>query len=200
MPENKIFNSLVLFGCTVFLAVITLIRRNKFKSRRTVLEKDEGEIVIYPPFPPLIVKLLSSSSLCFLSTTDGTGNPHLSLMSFTFYKDEKKGDLLIFTTRENTKKFTHIAECPKVAILIHDFPHLKEQSNPGGGTASITLRGVALIEPDSRQEEYRAIHAARNPGYKQFIVGPDIRVVSVRIESASICDFQDQVTTWEAYS
>eukprot|EP01041_Mallomonas_annulata_P011442 gene11442-23932_t len=153
----------------------------------------DNDNVLYPPFPEIIVKLLSSSSLCFLSTTDGVGNPHLSLMSFTYYVDQNKQEVLLITTREDTQKFAHIQECPAVAVLIHDFPHLKgQESRNGEKTASITLKGFASIENSLKQEEFRAIHLQKNLEYKQFIVGENIRVISIRIESARICDFQDQ--------
>ena len=50
------------------------------------------------------------------------------------------------------------------------------------------------------EERFRRLHFQKNPKYKQFIVGDNIRVVTVRIESARICDLQDQVTHWDIYS
>jgi hypothetical protein len=32
-----------------------------------------------------------------------------------------------------------------------------------------------------------------------YILGDNIRVITIRIESARICNFQDQVTHWDVY-
>ena len=53
-----------------------------------------------PPFPPPLVSLLSSTSLAYLSTTDGN-SPHLSLMNFTFCPEEQ---IIIMTTRTDSMK------------------------------------------------------------------------------------------------
>jgi uncharacterized pyridoxamine 5'-phosphate oxidase family protein len=47
------------------------------------------------------------------------GNPHLSLMNFTYSRPD---EVIILSTRRNTKKFFQIVDNPKVAILVHDFP------------------------------------------------------------------------------
>lgn len=195
--------ALYLFSFASFGLILSrFIQRRKLMNpkRNSLKDSKSSASVIYPPFPSVLVKLLQSSSLCFLSTTttDGNGSPHLSLMNFTYLK-KNNDELIILTTRANTQKFQHITESQNVGLLLHDFPHLKDSKNfqAGEGTASITLKGVANIETGAEEEEYRNIHLTRNPEYKQFIVGRDIRVVTVRVESARICNFQDEVLHWD---
>ena len=105
----------------------------------------------YPPLPSAVVKLLQGSRLCFLATTGlSSGEPHLSLMNFTYLQSE---ELIILCTRQNTKKYNMIEQSNKVAILIHDFPHQRsadiDEDNYHGKSWSITLNGTIIISPHS---------------------------------------------------
>jgi hypothetical protein len=95
-------------------------------------------------------------------------------MNFTYYQDE---EVIILCTRKNTKKFQQIKLNPKVAVLIHDFPHLSchiedeaditvtppPSSPPAtkkasfGKSYSITLNGQCLIYEtiSEESEKYR---------------------------------------------
>ena len=88
------------------------------------------------------------SRLCFLAT-QSDGEPHLSLMNFTYVREE---EVIVLSTRRNTKKFVQIAENPKVAVLIHDFPHTNTQNSSTvdgsgyqGKSWSITLNGTSKV-------------------------------------------------------
>ena len=90
----------------------------------------------------------------------------------------------------------------KVAILIHDFPHL-EQSSSGAGaygkTCSITLNGTASLHSDrasARYKKYSEIHLKNNAPYAQFIVGENIGMVIIKIDKLRISDFNDKVSYW----
>ena len=105
----------------------------------------------FPPLPDEVVEVLRTSKLCYLAT-QSEGNPHLSLMNFTYCRDK---EVIILSTRRNTKKFCQIVENPKVAVLIHDFPIQAVPSSPSASTKeiertkdkqwSITLNGVAEV-------------------------------------------------------
>ena len=174
-----------------------------------------GATLIKPPLPSTVVRLLQASQLCFLSTSF-RNDPHLSLMNFTYYQDE---EIVIMATKRDTKKFRQISQSGHVALLIHDFPHLKlnEEGEPesprddssgaakGACTYSITLNGVAEIATGDFAERLRAIHLEANPDYAQFIKRnkefstaekPSPAIIVVRIESARICNFKDQVKHW----
>lgn len=90
------------------------------------------------------------SRLCFLAT-QSNGEPHLSLMNFTYVQEE---EVIVLSTRRNTKKFEQITESPKVAVLIHDFPHnntqntnisVADDSGYQGNSWSITLNGTSKV-------------------------------------------------------
>ena len=173
-------------------------RPNSGGSGRSI---DLGEGYVTPPLPESIVKLLQASRLCFLAT-QADGDPHLSLMNFTYYQAE---ELIIMCTRRATKKYEQMLSSRSVAILIHDFPHLAESGNGGGGgqhgkTLSVTLNGVSepVTESSADEARYRAIHLQNNPDYAQFIVGPDVAVVLVRLNTARMCDIKDRVQVWQA--
>lgn len=81
--------------------------------------------------------------------TQSDGEPHLSLMNFTYYREE---EILILSTRRNTKKFEQILESPKVAVLIHDFPNIEipvpAVAENHGKSWSITLNGLCKVGVD----------------------------------------------------
>lgn len=107
----------------------------------------------FPPLPDEVVEVLRTSKLCYLAT-QCDGNPHLSLMNFTYCRKE---EVIILSTRRNTKKYYQIVENPKVAVLIHDFPVEAVETLPSGSIKiseegsknakqwSITLNGVAEV-------------------------------------------------------
>mmetsp|Transcript_22575 Transcript_22575/g.50941 ORF Transcript_22575/g.50941 Transcript_22575/m.50941 type:complete len:220 (-) Transcript_22575:121-780(-) len=185
-------------------AVITLIalrlhkKRLAWKASRAQAKYWGGSVIdLRPPFPREIVTLLDSASLCYLSTTLDNA-PHLSLMNFTYVRER---ELLVFTTRRDTKKCDNLLMNPRVAILLHDFPHLRkdrELKGAGSGSFSITLYGAARVldEKTADSEELRAKHLAHNPEQEVFINGTGIAVVAVDVESARVCDDLDQVTGW----
>ncbi|CAM9870369.1 unnamed protein product, partial [Choristocarpus tenellus] len=104
---------------------------------------------IRPPLPSEVVRLLESSCLCFLSTFSDN-HPHLSLMNFTYVA---RDEVIVLSTRRDTKKFKLVEQAPNVAILVHDFSSVRANpqgggTSPGGGarTLTITLNGPASIE------------------------------------------------------
>ena len=186
MKEFGIF----LFSSTIF--VFEILKRNTKRSQI----KHNYEIDVTPPLPNEAVNILQISKLCHLATcTDN--EPHLALMNFTYYQSD---EVIILCTRRNTKKYFQLLNCKKVAILVHDFPHI-ETENQYNQTFSITLNGVVslLQDTDESSIKYRKIHLMKNPKYEQFIVGDDIAVIIVKIDSARICDIKDKVTYWNKY-
>jgi general stress protein 26 len=153
----------------------------------------EGEKEYVPPLPESVCNLLQQSTLCYLATSE-SGVPHLSLMNFTFEKVSR--DAIIMTTRRNTKKFESILANPKVSILVSDFDH--RSVSDAAGTCSITLNCEVSVPGGAEAERLRAIHAENNPKYQNFIIGPDIAVITATIERARICDVKDRVTHWTA--
>ena len=176
-----------------YLPTLLPFRREKKKAAMLRLQDRD----IYPPMPKIIVDILNASRLAFLATTQDD-SPHLSLMNFTYYQQEES---IIISTRRDTKKFKQIQENPKIALLIHDFPHLdgSESDTNCGKSFSITMNGTAQIidADDVLDEKYRQIHQQNNPDYRQFIVGKYIAIIVLQIEKARCCDINDKVSYWD---
>ena len=170
--------------------------------------------LIKPPLPFHVVRLLEASQLCFLSTSHNN-DPHLSLMNFTYYQPD---EVIILCTKRETKKFRQIVKSNTVALLIHDFPHLKldedvksdvkSEGRPrteSGKTYSITLNGTCEVTTGPYAKKLRKIHLEANPEYAGFIKEapessadcPSPAVLVVRIESARLCNFKDKVEHWD---
>eukprot|EP00752_Nemacystus_decipiens_P002771 g2589.t1 len=153
-----------------------------------------------PPLPDDVVRLLQASRLCFLSTFSDD-HPHLSLMNFTYYPAD---EVIILSTRRDTKKYKLVQAGRNVAILVHEFPDAGGGYSSGGGGSgggctskvTITLNGRATIQEGEQAERYRDLHARKNPDSKTFIVGPNIAIITVRVRSARICNVRDEVTHW----
>lgn len=174
----------------------------------------EGKEDIFPPLPPTVVALLQSTRVCHLSTTSSDGLPHLSLMRFTYRREE---EVIIMTTRTDTKKYELLCSSPKVAVLVHDFPSLRKEEEGEGGeggaatttegesageghTYAITLNGVASMQKGKEAERFRALHLENNAAYSQFIEGEKIAVFTVHVTSARICNVEDRVTYWDKHT
>eukprot|EP00927_Polykrikos_kofoidii_P085784 TRINITY_DN9418_c0_g1_i1.p1 TRINITY_DN9418_c0_g1~~TRINITY_DN9418_c0_g1_i1.p1 ORF type:complete len:259 (-),score=34.76 TRINITY_DN9418_c0_g1_i1:46-822(-) len=159
---------------------------------------------IRPPLPDAVVSLLHSTRLGYLSTAmvetnhQGNSTPHLSLMNFTYVQGD---EVIIMTTRKDTQKYLNLLAHPHVALLVHDFPTLREgeTSENHNRTYSITLYGTVRVPANEEQDKrYRQIHLENNPSSQCFIIGENIAVIVICVESARLCNNQDKVTTWSA--
>jgi len=155
----------------------------------------EAQTDLEPPFPLEVVGQLLSASSCHLGVTLPDGTSHLCLMIFTYIPQEQR---VLLSTRRNTAKFQAISQLTRVTMLLHDL----DASDAAAArlptkTNSITLYGEVAILSDTVAEPYRAIHLARHGSeYQQFIVGEDIAMLSVSIESMRICNSSDKVRKW----
>ena len=97
-----------------------------------------------------------------------------------------------------------------VALLVHDFDSEEDEQNyttiGGQKRYSITLNGTVNVQEGEMAERYRRIHLQANSSYSQFIVGDDIAIITVKLQTARVCDVNDRVshfvrapsgTTWE---
>uniref|UniRef100_A0A7S2IJN9 Pyridoxamine 5'-phosphate oxidase N-terminal domain-containing protein n=1 Tax=Haptolina brevifila TaxID=156173 RepID=A0A7S2IJN9_9EUKA len=163
---------------------------------RSLLGKD-----YVPPLPKPIADALERSCLCFLATAGSEHTPHLSLMRFTYTKEfEENSEVMIISTRRNTKKFQLITCNTNVALLVHQFDTETEKDGnnydtlgSGRTRCSITLNGRVRVQEGEMAEHYRRIHLAANREYSQFIVGDDIAIVTVHLDTARVCDINDRV-------
>eukprot|EP00554_Chaetoceros_debilis_P000676 CAMPEP_0194086430 /NCGR_PEP_ID=MMETSP0149-20130528/21114_1 /TAXON_ID=122233 /ORGANISM="Chaetoceros debilis, Strain MM31A-1" /LENGTH=228 /DNA_ID=CAMNT_0038769523 /DNA_START=23 /DNA_END=709 /DNA_ORIENTATION=+ len=193
MPLNQLFSA---------------FRHNKINSKDRNNKRDvlaspktsafgnsvEGNL-IRPPFPKAIRDMLSTARLAYLSTVNDN-SAHLCLMRFTYLKDEEDGEVVILSTQRNTKKFDMLTKQRGVALLVHDFEQ-HDRVNENNGVQTITMNGeCCILEDGEKAEYYRAKHLKHNPEYPQFIVGDDIAILCIFVQSARICNVNDQVTRW----
>ena len=130
--------------------------------------------------PQSVYTLLEGEKICFLATCQND-KPHLSMMNYTYLPEE---ELIIVSTRRNTKKFFNMQKNPAVALLIYRLP------------LSCTIYGRADVEQGERTEFYRTLHLAHHRDMQQFISGPEIGIITIRMESAMTADLQDEVISW----
>jgi hypothetical protein len=111
-------------------------------------------------------------------------------------QDADDGEVVILSTKRDTKKFDMLTKQNGVALLVHDFAQHGDGSD---GVHSITLNGRCRIleDDDQRSKKYRQAHLQHNPDYPQFIVGDDIAILCVFVSEARICNINDQVTHWK---
>ena len=122
-----------LIGASLTLAVVYVYQSHFFKdlkqgkkdgndARSSLLEMKEAlsnSGTIIPPLPSVVQSLLSSAHLAYLSTSDiSNESSHLSLMRFTYIPGE---EVIIMSTRRDTKKFDLLEKQQGVALLVHDF-------------------------------------------------------------------------------
>lgn len=151
-----------------------------------------------PPLPRQVKQLLGEANLAHLSIQDGVNPPHTCLMNMTFVVEEE--DVIVMTTRRDTKKYALMENSDSVSLLIHDFPQVKETDDDSASfkrTLSLSIMGLIRIEGGPRAAKYRDIHLAKNEQYRHFIEGDDKAVITVKIVRCRMCNIQDQVTHWE---
>jgi hypothetical protein len=174
-------------------------------------EKDKrklGELLgkdYTPPLPKPVAEALERSCLCFLATANAL-EPHLSLMRYTYTRgldpnQPEIEEVMVLSTQRQTKKYEILTANENVALLVHDFVTHRDGDEDANyeklGTRtkySITLNGTVRVETGELADRYRQIHLARNEAYKQFIVGPDIAIITVHLTRARVCDVNDNVT------
>ena len=202
MSNNSWINlaSAALTGSIITLATIYLYsntiknKKNKNKLSSLNLSLSNNEEHMIPPLPTIVQSLLSNAHLAYLSTSDVPNETsHLSLMRFTYLPED---EVIVMSTRRDTKKFDLLRNQRGVAMLVHDFG-----SSPVEGTYSIALNGDCFIVDDDGDEKllaerYRMKHLDHNPDYPQFIVGENIAILCVRVTSARICNINDKVQRW----
>merc|ERR1712107_261532 len=102
---------------------------------------------------------------------------------------------IIMSTRTNTRKYENLVASPHVSMLFHDFPQTLDDDGRSG-SVSVTIDGELRVLVGDEAEAKRKLHVANDSGYEQFILGPDIAVLAVKVLSARICNIRDEVDRW----
>ena len=122
-------------------------------------------------------------------------------------------NVIIMTTRRDTRKFRNLLANPRAAVLLHDYPEpvfttgdveadtdaLISQSV--GHVSALTLYGKARLPRTKEADEYyRKIHM-NNPhckGYFQFILPrEEFAVVLLDVHFSKMCDINDKVVNFQ---
>jgi len=105
---------LLIIGISIGLLSSFLIKRFiKYVSKHLKNVKTYED---HPITMNLDTDLLKKTNLCQLSCSDDE-NCHNSLMAFTYLPE----DIIILTSRKDTKKYRLIKKNPNVSILFHQF-------------------------------------------------------------------------------
>mmetsp|Transcript_5980 Transcript_5980/g.11553 ORF Transcript_5980/g.11553 Transcript_5980/m.11553 type:complete len:287 (-) Transcript_5980:137-997(-) len=201
-----------LAGGAVTATVFVVMRQRERKDDRDKArtqgflrdEADRSDLSEYiPPLPDSVKALLMEARLADLSCNDGDAPPHTSLMNFSFIGDEQ--DIIVITTRRDTRKFELMQQSPCVSLLLHDFPITATQRKHQGTlnfqrTLSVSIQGKACLQTGAQAERYRKLHLARNAEYANFISGEDKAVITIKILKARMCNDDDRVTCWQGPS
>jgi hypothetical protein len=122
--------------------------------------------------------------------------------------------VIILATTKNTQKFDNISSNSKVSVLVHDWVtarSLGQESGSGGGlsqflhnlnqselsSVSATLSGCAtIVEGGEKEKFFRDKHLkAHSREARCFIEGAVI--VLVKVQSATVADSHNRVSTYE---
>ncbi len=134
----------------------------------------------------IIESLLEHEKRCSLATCF-EDNPHLSLMLFTYLKDE---GLVILSSRTETTKIRNIANNSRVALLFYNLGDGKTTS------VSCTVHGEAVILKPEDNRHYLEAHLDKHRDMENFISGKDVVLIVVKIKHAALADRDDNVQTW----
>lgn len=133
-----------------------------------------------------ITRLLETEKFCFLATSY-QDDPHVCMMNFTYIAEE---DVIILSSRNNTKKVQYIEKNPSVALLLYSL------GNNGLPPISCTLFGTAVMISPEKDSIYRERHYKKHDDMGKFILGENISVILIRIKSAAVSDDEDNVHNW----
>lgn len=139
--------------------------------------------------PKKVLELLKTEKLCSLGTSC-QGQPHVSLMCFTYL--EKEG-MVILGSSPRTTKVENIKHNPKVSLLIYNMTSLG-----GEYPMSCTLHGTAAIVDTSQDQYFKDKHHQNNPHMVFFTTGDKIVIITVTIERSILSDATDRVWIWSA--
>ena len=113
--------------------------------------------------------------------------PHVSLMNFTYLKEE---NLVILSSREDTTKVRYMKKNREIALLLC---HLEGSGYP---PVSCTLYGTATVLHSDKELFYREIHYRKHKDMSKFITGDNVSIITVHLKHATLSDLEDRVYDW----
>ena len=122
--------------------------------------------------------------------TEGDGQPHASLVAVTPMEGFRK---LIFATYRNTRKYSHLANNGKVAILVESI-----NINRSGLQESIVLTAFGHVEEikDGEENIVFETHLERNPELSAFMKSEDCSLVRIKVDTYQVVRGIEDVEWW----
>ena len=121
-----------------------------------------------------IKALFESQALAVLSTQKND-QPYASLVAFATTADLGN---IIFLTPNTTRKFDHLVNNPKVAILINNSLN---QAADIYTAVSVTATGVAAVVESHEKNKLLDIYLKRHPHLKVFSASPTTALIRVTV-------------------
>jgi len=130
-----------------------------------------------------IRELIESNRFGVLATAAESG-PHCSLMSYAVNESCTE---FYMATDTNTKKYRNLAANPSVSLLIDS----REETARGRGAATRALTITGTIQRGLNELEKKTVRAAlcrRHPDLKDFLDGPSVEVIVLKINALQLLD------------
>ena len=122
-----------------------------------------------------IRQLLQNEQLGVLST-EQQGQPYASLVAFAVTIG--LGDL-VFCTPKTTRKFSNLANNPRVAMLINN---CRNQASDIDNAVSVTAVGKATEVVDTSRENLGALFLQKHPHLREFLQAESTALVRIRVQ------------------
>ncbi len=138
-----------------------------------------------------IQHILSSESFAVLST-QGEGQAHSSLISFSSFDDLRK---LVFSTPTQTRKYELISRSAQVSILVDTRCQSQGSINH---IKAVTISGRArIIASGPESQEYEEILLSDYPNLESFIKAPTSSVIVVDVHHYHYVRSFQEVLEWD---
>ena len=125
--------------------------------------------------PGRVASLLATCRFGVLATSSG-GSPHLSLVAIATTDD---GWTIVFATDRATRKFAHLRDNPRAAILVDNREELKARLDPG---VALTATGpVVEVQVEDRPRLERIL-LNRHPYLADFVSGETCALIALSVE------------------
>lgn len=119
--------------------------------------------------------LFEFQTLSVLSTQKN-GQPYASLVAFAATPDLEQ---IIFLTPNTTRKYEHLRDNPKVAILVNNSMN---QASDIYEAVSVTATGIAAAVEGHEKEQLLEIYLKKHPHLKVFSSAPTTALICVCVD------------------
>jgi len=120
-------------------------------------------------------RLFRSQRFGVLATLMGD-QPHLSLVAFASTDDLKA---IVFATSTNSKKYAHIMDTPKIAMMIDN---QNNRSSDIQQAIAVTAYGEAQDIGDRQEKDrYQRLYTEKHPYLSEFVSSPESALIRMSV-------------------